>query len=198
MIISSVLNYFKENNIYDTVTMISNDDDVIGAIKNHSSFNIYKDIQNVCEDLIGFSEKDYRNCEKYIKENEILSKEESYSFNSYNINDDYEIDEIEYSINKLDIIDKNEEFQYIQLCINCDLILKGSFNFVDDEFSVYDHEDPDCSVYWYRRGTTLNVEDINIFISIYYDDKGNFEKYDVEDIDDIDLNNYSYQLEIEE
>jgi rRNA-processing protein FCF1 len=169
MILSSSINYFRENK-FDEIIMISEDGDIIEGVRENSDFEIKKNIQSVLTELIGVTEEEYRKCEKYIIENNILSNTESYSFYSYDSADEYEIDEIDYEINDISIIDKNTDEKYLQLCVNCNLNINGEFNLLDQNLSVYDREDPECSVYFYRNGKNLKIKNLDVFISISYDE----------------------------
>ena len=196
MILSASINYFKENK-YDEVIMISNDNDIINGIKENSDFKVERTIQKVLSKLTNFTEEEIRKCEKYIKENEILKKEDTYSFYIYDNNDNYEIDNIEYEINDIEMIDKNEEDKYYQLYVKCSLKLEGEFNLVDQVMSYYDKEDPECSAIWYRSGEELEIKDVGIFIAINYD-QNKLKDYTITKVEDIALSDYFDQLEIVE
>ncbi len=195
MIISSTINYFKENK-FDEVIMISQDKGVIDSIKSKTDFKVNGTIQSVLNELTGQTEEDYRKCEEYIISNDILSDIDSYSFYSYDSEDEYEIDTIEYKIDNIKIIDKDEENKYIQVCVNCNLKIYGEFNFIDPNMSYYDRENPECSVYFYRIGRELNATNIDVFITIKYDNKNNFKDYEVTKVEDIILNDYINQLDL--
>ena len=197
MILSSTMNYFKKHS-FDKVIMISEDNDIISGIKENTNFSTEKNIQNILNELLGFTDDECIKCMQYIDTNEILSKEESYSFYCYDSSDYYEINSINYKTNKIVMIDKNEDEMYYQLCVNCNISICGEFEIIDQNISFYDREDPECSVYWHRTGKRLDIDNIDVYISIFYDNKKNLTDYEVTKIEDISLNDYIEQLELQE
>ena len=195
MTVSSCIHYFEENP-YGEIIVVAADKDFNGVFPEESNFKKFSDIGSVLTYITGDTEKDYIDCIKYIKDNDILSYEDTYSFVSYDIHDDFCIDEIKYSIDNVKIIDNNKDENYIQVCVNCSLDVLGEFNIVNQDMSVYDNEDPDCSVYFYDTGEEITIDDVDVFITLYRNKKGEFDKHEITIVDDIVVSDYSNQLEL--
>lgn len=193
MILSAAINFFKKNK-FDEVIFICEDDVFCDGVKRNTNFRVEKDLSKVMNDLIGIEENDYRKCESYIKSKEILCREDSYSFTSYDVNDSYFIDGIKAIVNNFEIIAKEDD--YYQVCVHCSLDIDGEFNFVDQELSVYDSYDPECSAIFIRNGNNLEIDDAEVYITLYFDNNKNINKYEIEYIDDVILSNYYEQLEL--
>lgn len=195
MIVSSVINYFKDDT-FNKVVMISKDDDVISAIKEKTCFEVIETISDVMSEFVGISDKQLSNCLKYINDVQVLNDVDTYSIYSYDPYDSIEIGTIKSKVKEVEVIDSDEDRKYYQLYLTCDLDLYGEFRIVDQNLSVYDREDPNCSVYWFREGEHLFLENVGVFVCVYYDENNKFVKYEVVKIEEILINNYIDQLEL--
>lgn len=193
IIISGIKNYFEVNKS-DEVIVISNDNGFKKGINNHTSFKIESDIVNIMKNLLNISDMEIRKCIDYVRNNNLLSKLDTYKIESIDSGDYYDISDIEYNINDYEIISKEQD-NYL-LCINCDIVLEGEFNLVNQEMSVYDYEMPECSAIFTATGNKIKVKDFDVFITLYKDEKGFINNYDIVDVDSINLSDYVNQLSI--
>ena len=191
IIISGVKNYFEVNKS-DEVIVISNDDGFKKGINSHTSFKVESDIVGIMKELLGISDTEIRKCIGYVKNNNLLSKLDTYKIESSDSNDYYDISGVEYYINDYEIVSKEQDIYLI--CINCNLVLEGEFNLVNQEMSVYDYEMPECSAIFVATGNKINIKDFNVFITLYKDEKGFINDYDIVDVDSINLSYYVNQL----
>lgn len=198
IILSSVINYFAQNKLYNVI-MISNDKDIIDGIKGNTTFEVENSIYKVLEKFVEISVDDYKNCKKYIINNKILCDNDIYRFKCYDIQDHFEINKIEdYKINDLCFMKVDKVKKYFQFYINYQLKISGEFEMIDTELSVYDREDPDFSVYWTRSGKELNLDNIEAYIEISFDDNDKLISHKVTILNEIYLNNYISQLKVNE
>lgn len=193
IIISASLNYFKDN-AYDEVIAISNDKGFSEGIIQHTKFKVVNDIVEVMQELLNIKDTEIRNCKGYIEHNDILSKLDTYRIESVDADDYYDVSDISVVVNEFDVISKNEN-DYL-VCVNCDIKLFGDFEIIDQDMTVYDNEDPECSAVFYSEGNEIDVSDFDVFISLSFDEKGNIYEYDVVDVDTINLSEYVGQLEL--
>ena len=192
-IISASKNYFNDNK-YDDVIAISNDSGFSEAVKIHTKFRTEKDIVNIMRELLNITDEEIFKCKKYIEDTAILSNIDTYKIESVDSNDYYDISDISYKVNDLEILEKNDNDFFVY--VNCDLTLLGEFNIIDQDMSVYDNEDPECSVFFSSTGDCINVESFDVYITLNFDDKGYITDYEIEDVDSINLSDYSNQLEL--
>lgn len=189
--ISGIKNYFeKQKN--DNVIVITNDDGYKKGINKHTQFKVEKDIVNIMKELLDISDVEIRNCISYVRNNNLLSNVDTYTIESIDIADYYDVSEIKYDINDYEIISKSED-DYL-ICVNCDLVLKGEFELVDQDLSVYDYEDPDCSSIFSVTGNTIKINNFDVFITLYKDENEKINDYEIVDVDSINLSEYTGQL----
>lgn len=193
IIISAILKYFKDNT-YDEVLVISKDKGFSEGVVQHTQFKVINDIVDIMEELLNIKDTEIRNCKGYIEHNEILSKLDTYKIESVDADDYYDVSDVSAVVKDFDIVSKNEN-DYL-VCINCDIKLFGEFEIIDQDMSVYDNEDPECSAIFYSKGSEIEISDFDVFISLTFDEKGNIYEYDVVDVDTINLSDYVRQLEL--
>lgn len=191
MILSATKEFLKDN--YDNVYFISDDEGMKEAIKRETKYNISNDIGEIMERLLGIKEFEIRNCEGYIRHNDILKDVSIYNLTATE-EAEYEIDEINYDIKNIEIIDKEEDCYLV--CVDAKLNIKGEFTLLDLNMSLYDREDPECSVFYYRSGKEIIVNNHSIFLALYFDKNNIVNKYENVEVNDIDISKYFSQLEL--
>ena len=191
IIISSAIKYFEENN-YDEVIAISHDIGFSKGIEIHTKFRVESDIVNIMQELLNIKDTEIWNCKGYIMRHNILDNINTYKIKSCDENDYFDVSDIKTTVNNFKIISK-EECSYL-VCVNCNLELKGDFEIVDQDMTVYDNEDAECSAIFYAQGNTINVKDFNVFISLSFNEQNKITEYEIVDVDSINLSEYVNQL----
>lgn len=193
MIISATKNYLKSD--YDKVYVVSTDNGFKEAIKRKTKYTVSDDIGKIMEELLGIKEYEIRNCDGYIQNNNLLSNIDLYKLTTTE-DGEYEIDEINYNIMNIEIIDKAEG-HYI-VCVDTSLKLQGDFTLLDPTMSFYDREDPEYSILYYRTGKQINIENYSVFLALYFDNKKKIQRYENIEVEEINISDYFGQLDLVE
>lgn len=191
MIVSTIMNYFKKSS--DEIIVISSDKGFINAVKKHTNYEVMNSLSPLLEKLFGFDETKINRIKNFISKENILSKRNTYNIitNDETYYDD--VDDIEYNINYIDVMEKIDNNNYI-IDVNTNLKFYGDFSLIDYGVSVFDEE---YSAIFYRQGKEIHIEDYDIFAEITFDEKGNVIKISELEMEKINLSDYIEQLEFE-
>lgn len=192
MIISSIINYLKTID-YGKVYILSSDKGFRGGVKEKTNYNTYKTIGSMMRDILNYDESTIRCIKEYIKEKQVLYDSGYLSLYGTDSGDliDVSIDNV--IINDIDIVDVEDD--RFDIIANCNFRVSGEISVVDPYSSIYDREE---SAYYYTviKGTDkLNLNNIEMFVSLYKDKEGNFYKHELSPSKEIDITKYLDQME---
>lgn len=190
MIISSIMNYFKD--FQDRVIIISEDNDVKEAINKHTNFEIIQNLSPLLEELFEFTDAQTEKIKRYIYNKRIFNDINIYDILSNDSLDTFDIDNLKISINYIDAIDKIEENRYV-INVNVNIELEGEFSLIDYGLSVFDDE---CSAIFSREGNQIEIRDFDIYTEIKFDKNANIVEIIDPEMDQINLSDYVNQLEL--
>ena len=131
-----------------------------------------------------------------MKEKEILKDENLIEFDSANINDTIEISVQKYNLNVCEIIYDQEENDSIVVKVNYDAYLKGKIFVFDPYESIYDRDDEEYIYPIYKTTNELKIRNLEVYIELIKDEKGNYNKYKIIDKALINIIDYLSQMNL--
>ena len=195
MIISAIVNFLKERQ-YSNVYIVSEDKGFIESIKSKIDCIIVNKMETILKEFFDFSIYEYRLVEEYLKENEIFKDKNLIEFESENINDIIDIDIEKYKFNSCEIIYDQEENDSIVVKVNYDACLKGKIFVFDPYESIYDRDDEEYIYPIYKTTNELKIRNLEVYIELFKDEKGNYYKYKIIDKALINIIDYLSQMNL--
>lgn len=195
MIISAIVNFLKERQ-YSNVYIVSEDKGFIESIKSKIDCIIVNKMETILKEFFDFSIYEYRLVEEYLKENEIFKDKNLIEFESENINDIIDIDIEKYKFNSCEIIYDQEENDSIVVKVNYDACLKGKIFVFDPYESIYDRDDEEYIYPIYKTTNELKIRNLEVYIELFKDEKGNYNKYKIIDKALINIIDYLSQMNL--
>ena len=180
MIISAIVNFLKIYN-YENIYIVSEDKGFNEAIKSKIDCIIVNKMETILKEFFDFSTFEYRLIEDYIKEKDILKNLELLEFESANINDIINVKIENYHLNACEIIFDQKESESIVVKVNYNVCLDGIIVAFDPYESIYDKDDEEFIYPIYKTTNTLEIKNLEIYIELFKNKNGNYNKYKIID-----------------
>lgn len=195
MMISAMVNFLKEND-YTNIYVVSEDKGYIESIKGKIDCIVVNKLETILKEFFDFCTYQYRLVEEYLHEKEILKDEDLIEFESANINDTIEVNVENYKLNVCEIIYDQEDNDSTVVKVNYDVFLKGEIFVFDPYESIYDKDDEEYIYPIYKTANELELNDIEVYIELFKDKKGNYSKYKIVEKASVDITEYLSEMDL--
>ena len=195
MIISAIVNFLKDKK-YANIYIVSEDKGFAESISSKIDCIVVSKMETILKEFFDSSIYEYRLIEEYIKDNEILKDENLIEFESANINDIIDVEIEKYKLNACEIIYDQVENESIVIKVNYNICLKGEIFVFDPYESIYDRDDEEYIYPIYKTAHELNVENIEVYIELFKNKNGNYNKYKIIDKGVIDILDYLSNMDL--
>ena len=195
MIISAIVNFLKQNK-YSNKYIVSEDKGFIESIKSKIDCIVINKLDTVLKEFFDYNTYEYRLIEDYLKEKDILKNKDFIEFESANINDIIDIEVEKYDINVTEIIYDQEESDTIVVKVKYNAVLKGNIFVFDPYESIYDRDDEEYIYPIYKTTDYLELKNLEVYIELIKDKKGNYRRYKIIEKALIDITDYLGEMEL--
>ena len=193
--ISALINYFKKNK-YDIHYIISSDKGFRDGIKLHSKLDVYENTAAVTKEIFNYEEKDIYKITNYLKEKNCIEDSDCFYYCSFDSGDTIDVNIDSININAIQILNVEEENEFIQTTIevNCDLKISGEIVLLDPYESIYDREDSEYSYIVYKQANELCIKNVSTYINLKNKKGEGYCNYEVVEKGNIELLDYLNQM----
>ena len=195
MIISAIVNFLKENK-YENVYIVSEDKGFNESIKSKIDCIIVNKMETILKEFFDFSTYEYKLVEDYIKEKNIMKDKDLLEFESANVNDTIDVNIEKYHLNACEIIYDQKDNESIVVKINYDICLSGEIFVFDPYESIYDEDDEEYIYPIYKTTDKLELKNLEIYIELFKDKNGEYNKYKIIDKALIDITDYLSEMNL--
>ena len=195
MIISAIVNFLKQNK-YSNKYIVSEDKGFIESISSKIDCIVINKLDTVLKEFFDYNTYEYRLIEDYLKEKDILKNKDFIEFESANINDIIDIEVEKYDINVTEIIYDQEESDTIVVKVKYNATLKGNIFVFDPYESIYDRDDEEYIYPIYKTTDYLELKNLEVYIELMKDKKGDYRKYKIIEKALIDITDYLGEMEL--
>ena len=195
MIISAIVNFLKQNK-YSNKYIVSEDKGFIESISSKIDCIVINKLDTVLKEFFDYNTYEYRLIEDYLKEKDVLKNKDFIEFESANINDIIDVEIEKYNINVTEIIYDQEESDTIVVKVKYNAILKGNIFVFDPYESIYDRDDEEYVYPIYKTTDYLELKNLEVYIELMKDKKGDYRKYKIIEKALIDITDYLGEMEL--
>ncbi len=195
MIISAIVNFLKQNK-YSNKYIVSEDKGFIESISSKIDCIVINKLDTVLKEFFDYNTYEYRLIEDYLKEKDVLKNKDFIEFESANINDIIDVEVEKYNINVTEIIYDQEESDTIVVKVKYNATLKGNIFVFDPYESIYDRDDEEYIYPIYKTTDYLELKNLEVYIELMKDKKGDYRKYKIIEKALIDITDYLGEMEL--
>ena len=195
MIISAIVNFLKQNK-YSNKYIVSEDKGFIESISSKIDCIVINKLDTVLKEFFDYNTYEYRLIEDYLKEKDVLKNKDFIEFESANINDIIDVEVEKYNINVTEIIYDQEESDTIVVKVKYNATLKGNIFVFDPYESIYDRDDEEYIYPIYKTTNYLELKNLEVYIELMKDKKGDYRKYKIIEKALIDITDYLGEMEL--
>ena len=195
MIISAIVNFLKQNK-YSNKYIVSEDKGFIESISSKIDCIVINKLDTVLKEFFDYNTYEYRLIEDYLKEKDVLKNKDFIEFESANINDIIDVEVEKYNINVTEIIYDQEESDTIVVKVKYNATLKGNIFVFDPYESIYDRDDEEYVYPIYKTTDYLELKNLEVYIELMKDKKGDYRKYKIIEKALIDITDYLGEMEL--